>query len=148
MVKARAAGKPVAYLVGRKEFFLLDLIVGPAVLIPRPATETLVMAALAVIKTLEAPRLLDLGTGSGCIAVAIAANNKQAHITATDISADAIAVARTNADRHGVLQRIQFEVGDVYTAIDAKSKFDVIVSNPPYIPSADLTKLMIDVRDH
>jgi release factor glutamine methyltransferase len=148
MVKARAAGTPVAYLVGSKEFYLLEFAVSPAVLIPRPATETLVMAALEAIKTAESPRVLDLGTGSGCIAVTMAVQNKTATIVATDISQDALAIARRNTEKHNVAERIAFVESDLFAAVDVAKLFDAIVSNPPYIPSGDLAGLMKDVKEH
>lgn len=148
MVKARATGMPVAYLVGTKEFYLLPFIVSPAVLIPRPATETLVVAALEVIKPFPTPRVLDIGTGSGCIAVTIAAQNKAANTVAVDVSPDALSIARRNAEKHNVADRITFTESDLFTAVDSDTKFDAIISNPPYIPTAKLPELMKDVKDH
>lgn len=148
MVKSRATGTPVAYLVGEKEFYLLPFVVSPAVLIPRPATETLVLSALEVVKSIASPMILDIGTGSGCIAVAMAVQNKSVRVVATDISADALAVARRNANKHGVSERATFIHGNLFSTIDSDTKFDAIVSNPPYIPTADLATLMKDVKDH
>ena len=113
LVKQRAAGKPVAYLVGKREFFSLSFDVTPDVLIPRPETETLVVKALDLLKQRanEAaipPRVIDVGTGSGAIAVAIAKRNKAAQVVAVDVSPAALAVARRNADKHGVAERIEF----------------------------------------
>ncbi len=148
MVKARAAGMPVAYLVGTKEFYLLPFIVNQAVLIPRPATETLVLAALEAIKPLATPRVLDIGTGSGCIAVTIAAQNKAARIVAVDVSPGALAIAQSNAEKHNVADRITFFESDLFFAVGSNAKFDAIVSNPPYIATAELPELMKDVKDH
>ncbi len=148
MVKARASGMPVAYLVGTKEFYLLPFIVSPAVLIPRPATETLVLAALEVIKSFSTPNVLDIGTGSGCVGVTIAVQNKSATVIAADINSEALTVACRNVDKHGVADRITFVESDLFAAVDATAKFDAIVSNPPYIPSTEISQLMKDVKDH
>ena len=133
LVRRRAQSEPVAYLVGHREFFGLDFRVTPAVLIPRPDTETLVVELLDVAKPLTAPRILDLGTGSGCIAIAAAVNLPAAQITATDLSDAALAVARGNAESHHVLDRIRFLSGDLFAAVAHEERFDVVASNPPYI---------------
>jgi release factor glutamine methyltransferase len=125
------AGTPVAYITGRREFWSLNLNVSPAVLIPRPATELLVELALSLL--VPHARLLDLGTGSGAIALAIKQERDDCFVTATDISADAIAVARRNAEEHGL--ELDLRVGDWYTA--ASGTYDIIVSNPPYIRQGD-----------
>jgi release factor glutamine methyltransferase len=147
LVRRRVEGCPVAHLVGRKDFFKLAFEVTPAVLIPRPATESLVLAALERAKPLPAPRILDIGTGSGCIAVSVAFQHKQARVIAVDTSAEALAVARRNAERHGVADRIDFRPGDLYTPVAGEPPFDLILSNPPYIPSAEIERLAPDVRD-
>src|SRR5262245_17651547 len=146
-IKARAAGAPVAYLVGHKEFFLLDFKVTPDVLIPRPSTETLVLIALEHLKVLESPRVLDLGTGSGCIAISLAIRQKGCHVVATDASHEALAIAKENAAKHCVTGRIDFRQGDMFAPIHAGEKFDLIVSNPPYIPTPDIAGLSKDVRE-
>lgn len=148
MVKARAAGMPVAYIVGAKEFYLLEFEVSPAVLVPRPATETLVLAALEAIRHLPAPRILDVGTGSGCVAVAIGFHQRNSNFVATDISEAALAIARRNVARHELQGRITLVECDLFSAFDAESQFDLIVANPPYIPANELNQLMKDVRDH
>jgi release factor glutamine methyltransferase len=148
LVRRRVEGCPVAYLVGRKEFYKLSFEVNPAVLIPRPATEALVMAALEIIKPLAAPRVLDVGTGSGCIAVCIAKRHVGATVTAVDSSEEALAVARRNAEKHGVADRVTFCKGDLFNGIATEASFDLIVSNPPYIKTAVLATLAPDVRDH
>jgi release factor glutamine methyltransferase len=147
-VKRRVEGCPVAYLVGTKEFYLLPFEVTPAVLIPRPATESLVLAALERAKPLPAPRLLDVGTGSGCIAVSVAKRHPGARVVAVDTSDDALAVARRNAERHGVASRVTFRTGDLYADLASESPFDFILSNPPYIPTADIDTLAPEVRGH
>ncbi|HJZ93309.1 MAG TPA: peptide chain release factor N(5)-glutamine methyltransferase [Gemmataceae bacterium] len=146
MIKKRAEGMPVAYLVGYRDFYSLDFAVTPAVLIPRPETETLVMEALRVVKAIDAPRVLDVGTGSGCIAVTIARQHKTARVTATDLSADALAVAGTNAQRHGVTDRVTFVQGDLFAPV-SQGAFDLVVSNPPYIARAEFAALDAGVRD-
>jgi release factor glutamine methyltransferase len=147
LVERRLAGWPVAYLVGRKEFFLLNFEVTPAVLIPRPATETLVVAAIERLKMLETPRVLDLGTGSGCIAISLAVRLPSARIIATDSSIEALAVAQRNAACHHVENRVEFRHGDLDSPV-LGGFFSAVVSNPPYVPSADIATLAVEVRDH
>ena len=146
MIKKRAEGMPVAYLVGYREFYQLDFAVSPAVLIPRPETETLVMEAVRRLKPLVTPRVLDIGTGSGAIAVTIAKQHKTVQITAVDVSPQALAVAKTNAEKHGVADRITFLEGDLFAPV-AGQTFDLVVSNPPYIAQSEFPSLDIGVRD-
>ena len=148
LIKRRVDGWPVAYLVGEKEFYLLKYEVSPAVLIPRPETETLVLEALRLLKPQREPAVLDLGTGSGCIAVSIAHQKKDAQVTAVDISPDALDVARRNVVRHGVAKRVAFLQGDLFGPLPAGSEFHLIVSNPPYVTPGELAALAPDVRDH
>jgi release factor glutamine methyltransferase len=148
LIKRRLDGWPVAYLVGSREFYLLPFDVDPAVLIPRPDTETLVLEALDRLKPLAAPAVLDLGTGSGCIAVSLAHQKKDARVTATDISPDALAVARRNAAKHGVADRVAFVDGDLFAPLPPGDTFDLIVSNPPYVAPGEFAALAPDVRDH
>ena len=131
----RAAGEPIAYLLGQREFWGLMLDVSPAVLIPRPETEELVEHALAIIAQCVQPRILDLGTGSGAIALALAKERPDARITASDTSPAALAVAQANGQRLG-LQRVQFVQSDWYQAIEQTS-MDLIISNPPYVADGD-----------
>ena len=145
LVRRRAQSEPVAYLVGHREFFSLDFHVTPDVLIPRPDTETLIVEALAVAKPLEAPSILDVGTGSGCIAVALAVNLPTARVTAIDISTAALAVARENAQRHNLGERIEFLESDLFAVLDPDRTFYLVVSNPPYIPDAEIDTLQADV---
>jgi release factor glutamine methyltransferase len=147
LVKRRSEGAPVAYLVGRKEFFSLSLIVSPAVLIPRPDTETAVVVALDCLKGKPAPRVVDVGTGSGCLALAIAKHHPTAQVLAIDLSEDALAVARKNAEILGLLDRIEFRRGDLLATAAQDGPFDMIVSNPPYIASGEIAKLERGVRD-
>jgi release factor glutamine methyltransferase len=147
LVKQRLEGRPVAHLLGRKEFFSYEFEVSSAVLIPRPDSEWLVTHALELLKPLESPRVLDLGTGSGCLAIALALRHRGAQLTAVDLSPDALAVARRNAERHKVTDRIRFLEGDLFAPLEPAEQFDLIVSNPPYIRHADLAMLDADVRD-
>ena len=146
IVKRRSEGTPVAHLVGHCEFYSLSFAVSPDVLIPRPETETLVMEALRLLKPLAAPRVLDLGTGSGCIALTIAKQHKSSRVTAVDISPKALAIARGNAEHHGVAERVTFLEGDLFAPV-AVQTFDLIVSNPPYIAHAEFPTLDPGVRD-
>ena len=148
LVQSRIKGQPVAYLLERKEFFSLEFEVNPAVLVPRPDTEWLVTECLALAKAMEAPRLLDVGTGSGCVAIALAGRHKGAAVVASDISGDALAVARRNAERHKLGERIRFLEGDLFAALQPDESFDFILSNPPYLSSAALAALPAEVRDH
>lgn len=135
LVSRRAAGEPVPYLTGRREFFGIEFKVTPAVLIPRPETELLVELALERIPADRQCRVLDLGTGSGCIALSIARHRPQARVTATDCSRDALAVARENAAVLGA-RHVEFAAGSWFAAVRG-SQFDLIVSNPPYVAVGD-----------
>jgi len=148
LFKRRLEGFPVAYLVGSREFYLLEFEVTPAVLVPRPETETLVAEALERLKSRTTPMVLDLCTGSGCIAISIAHQKTDARVTATDVSPDALDVAKRNARRHGVEPRMHFRQGDLFAALPAGSLFDAIVSNPPYVTPGELATLAPDVREH
>lgn len=132
LVAQRAMGHPVAYLVGTREFYGRDFEVGPAVLIPRPETETLVEAALARMQAAAA--VLDLGCGSGAIAVTLACERPQAGVEAVDASAEALELARRNAARHGA--RVGFAHGSWYAPV-ADRRFDLVVANPPYVAAGD-----------
>lgn len=146
LVSRRAAGEPVAYITGEREFYGLMFKVTPAVLIPRPETELLVELALERIPADMPCRVLDLGTGSGCVALAIAMQRPKARVTATDFSRDALDVASANALALGV-HNIEFLHGDWFDAIDTRSRrFDLIVSNPPYIAAGDLHLSEGDLR--
>jgi release factor glutamine methyltransferase len=147
LVRRRAQSEPVAYLVGHREFFGLDFRVTPAVLIPRPDTETLVVELLDVAKSLPAPRILDVGTGSGCIAIAAAVNQAAAQVTATDSSEAALSIARENAESLHVVDRVRFLSGDLFGPV-ASERFDIAASNPPYIADHEKETLMNDVRKY
>ena len=135
-VKRRGAGEPVAYIVGHKEFYSINFDVTPSVLIPRPETEHIVVAAIEAAKSIDdSPiRIIDVGTGSACVAIALAKHIESSVIAATDVSTDALEVARTNAAKHDVTDRVRFFTGDLLEALPAGSKpVHLIVSNPPYI---------------
>jgi len=134
----RLSGEPIAYLVGKRGFHDIELYVASGVLIPRPETEILVEIALREIQTLNRPaNILDLGTGSGAIALAIAHSAPQTIVTATDQSLEALAIAKMNADQLGFSDRVQFAQGSWYEALKEAIQFDVILSNPPYIAAGD-----------
>lgn len=152
MVREAVTGKPIAYLTGRKEFFSLAFEVTPDVLIPRPETEILVERVISILKpTPGAPvRILDLCTGSGCIAIALARHLPAASFYASDISESALRVAAINAARHGVAERIEFRPGDLFAPWSGASRtlpFDFIVCNPPYVAVGD-PEIDKHVRDH
>lgn len=150
LIKRRTSREPVAYIVGRKEFWSMDLEVNRSVLIPRPETECLVeraLESLAVDSNPGSKSILELGTGSGAVILALASENSRHSYLGTDISSDALGVARRNAIRHGLGSKIRFMVADWFAAFNAKSgSFDLIVSNPPYIRSADLRRLQPEIH--
>ncbi len=146
MIARRVAREPIAYIIGSKEFFSLDFEVTPAVLIPRPETETVVEAALKFLAMRPEPRVLDIGTGSGAIAIAIAANAPNVQIKAIDISQEALEVARRNAIRHRCTDRLDLIAADLFP--DDASRFDLIVSNPPYVADGDFETLQPEIRLH
>jgi release factor glutamine methyltransferase len=149
LVKRRGEGEPVAYLVGSREFFSLPFAVNSAVLIPRPETEGLVIRVLDLCQSAGQPsRIVDVGTGSGAIAVTLAKRLPKATFVATDISAAALAVARDNATRLGVADRIEFVECDLLDAPAAAGPWDVIASNPPYVREDEFDALPRDVRLH
>ncbi|MCB9541841.1 MAG: peptide chain release factor N(5)-glutamine methyltransferase [Myxococcales bacterium] len=141
-VRRRGRHEPVAYITGQKGFWSLDLAVDARVLVPRPDTERLVERAIARLEGREAPRVVDVGCGSGAIALAIAHDRPDAQVTGVDRSPDALAVSRQNAATLG-LDRVVFREGDLLAGLDGP--FDLVASNPPYIPSADIEALMPDV---
>jgi release factor glutamine methyltransferase len=151
-VERRAAGEPFQYIAGRQEFYGLEFEVTPDVLIPRPETELLVEKALELLKGTVAPLLCDVGTGSGCIAVTLLHERKNARGFALDLSPAALAVAARNAARHGVGERLKLLVSDCFEALRSdehgETRFDLIASNPPYIAESDIEGLQKEVRDH
>ena len=152
LVRRRAEGTPVAYLVGRKEFYSLSFSVTPDVLVPRPETEFLVIRLLDLVAertpAREGPAIADVGTGSGNIAVCAVKWLATCQVTALDICAKALAVAAANAAQHGVAERIEFLTSDLFAAVAPERRFDFVVSNPPYVSDGELGALTRDVRDY
>lgn len=145
-VERRSTREPFQYIVGRQEFYGLDFVVEPEVLIPRPETEILVEAAIVELSNREEPRFCEVGVGSGCVSISILVSQPTASAVAVDISRPALAVAQRNAIAHQVDDRIELIESDLFTNV--KGKFDLIVSNPPYIPAEDIDLLQIEVRDY
>ena len=161
LIERRANGVPTQYLTGSQEFWGLEFEVGPGVLIPRPETEHVIEVALSRMRTrrMDRLRVADVGTGSGCLAIALASELPRAEIVATDISAVALDYARRNAARHGFSHRIHFrrvdilpsgadDDGEASSAPDRPDRFDLLVSNPPYVAQKDAPQLPLEVRDH
>jgi release factor glutamine methyltransferase len=149
LIGRRLEGCPVAYLVGRKEFFGLRFEVSPAVLIPRPESEYVVIECLRLAKGIPEPRVLDLGTGSGNLAIAVAHQHSGARVTAVDVGLEALVVAKRNAEQHKVSNRIQFLRGNLYEPLkEDEARFDFILSNPPYISQEELANLPKGVKDY
>ena len=169
-VGRRAQGMPVAYIVGHKEFYSLDFEVTPDVLIPRSETESLVVALLDHAKRkgagdsglgatesdstpspqppVPSPQICDVGTGSGIIAVCAAKYLPQSHVTAIDLSPAALEVARRNAERHQVADRVTFIESNLFAAVPGEARFDAVVSNPPYVSTTEMANLPPDVKDY
>jgi release factor glutamine methyltransferase len=152
LIQRRLKREPVQYITGVQEFWSMEFNVGPQVLIPRPETEILVEQVVSIIKDRKAAgesarlSVLDIGTGSGALAVAIASELPDAEIWATDISTDALEVARANAHKHGLEDRVRFLESDIFSVLNnVQQQFDVIVSNPPYIPREDYAALSPEV---
>jgi release factor glutamine methyltransferase len=154
LVRRRLKREPLEYITRHKEFWSLDFQVGPEVLIPRPETEILVEQVIRLFKQGRLPekdrlKILDLGTGCGALAVSLAREIKNAFVWATDISEEALEVARLNAETHEVAERIVFKRGDLWQPFEENdTRFDVIVSNPPYVDSRAFHTLPPEVRDH
>ncbi len=150
-VNRRVNGEPIQYITGEQDFDGLSMSVNKAVLIPRPETELLVEHVSRLIDDMEhpdSPTLVDIGTGSGAIAISLAVRHPRLHVMAVDISEEALRMARQNAARHGVEQRITFLRGDLLQPlIDKKQAVDIVVSNPPYIPTREIEKLDSHVKD-
>ncbi len=141
----RVRGVPAQYITGHQEFWGLDLIVTPAVLIPRPETEHLVETVLELAHGVERPTIVDVGTGSGCVALALARELPQAEIHATEISAEALEIARANAARLQLQDRVTFHHADLVADITGRA-FDIVASNPPYVGSSEADKVQLEVR--
>ena len=150
LVRQRAEGKPVAYLVGRREFYSLSFRVTADVLIPRPETELLVLRAIDLVKQLSKgrpPLVADIGTGSGIVAVCLAKHLPAAQFVAVDASPAALDIAKENAATHGVAERIEFVEGDLFASVAADRQFDLVASNPPYVSEAEFAALDPTVRN-
>jgi release factor glutamine methyltransferase len=149
-VKRRANREPLQHIIGTANFCGLEFLVNKSVLIPRPETEILAERAWNFLSTFNSQpsTALDFGTGSGCLAVMLAQKCPSAKIHALDISPEAIGVARENATRHQAIERIEFHQGNGFAAFSEKIEFDLIVANPPYIASAEISTLEPEVRDH
>jgi release factor glutamine methyltransferase len=143
----RHRGEPIQYIIGETEFYGLPFKVTPDVLIPRPETEHLVEKAIELARLRTAPRIVDVCTGSGAIAVALAHALPAAGITATDLSDPALTIARENAQRNGVEPRIRFLRGDLLAPL-AGEQFEIVVANPPYVPTIERESMAVEVRDH
>jgi release factor glutamine methyltransferase len=148
LVTRRRASEPVAYILGRKEFYGRTFVVSPAVLVPRPDTEALVERALALLPVASAAHVLDLCTGSGAIAVSLAAERPRLRVEATDLSPEALAVARQNVEANGLSERVVLRQGDLFAALAERRRFALITANPPYIPAGDARSLPRDVVAH
>ncbi len=150
LVRRRLDREPTAYIVGRRAFWTIELAVGPGVLVPRPETEGLVEAALAHLIAAgdEAPRLLDMCTGSGAVALALAAELPGARVTAVDASGRALAWARKNAVRLGLADRVDLMAADLFTALGPGARFEVITINPPYVSGGEWDGLAPEIKDH
>jgi release factor glutamine methyltransferase len=148
LVEARATRVPLQHLTGKQAFWRYVFRVTPDVLIPRPETEHLIEAALDAVRGVAAPRIVDVGTGSGCIALSLAAERPDAVVHAVDLSPAALAVARDNAERLGLADRVRFHEGDLLAPVENEPPFDVIASNPPYVGADELDALAREVRDH
>lgn len=149
LIERRAAGEPLQYITGRQEFFGLEFEVTPAVLIPRPETELIIEETIRLAQqaNLDEAIIVDVGTGSGCIAVTLAREIEDAQVFACDISPEALQVARRNAARHRLEDRIQFRESDLLAVFEIKPFADFILSNPPYVAAAEIATLQREVRD-
>jgi release factor glutamine methyltransferase len=151
LIQRRGSGEPLQYILGHQEFWSIDLTVDPRVLIPRPETEHLVeesLSILAKISSKKIPSVLELGTGSGAIAISLSKEVKNIFLVATDLSGDALMVAKENAKQAGVSDKIGFVKGDLLNPFHPGETFDLILSNPPYISDSEISDLSREVRDH
>lgn len=145
----RRAHEPMAYILGSREFYGLDILVGPGVLVPRPETEHLVEEGLKALEGIESPRVLDLCTGSGCVALALAHERPDAKVVGVDISKEALAFAQRSADKLELSQRVQWLVGELYDPVAAAGGFfNLITANPPYIREDEWQGLSPEVREY
>ncbi len=149
LIQRRGQREPLQYIVGSTSFCGLEIALNQHVLIPRPETELLAERGWQMLNgEHRAPLVLDFGTGSGCVAIVLAIKSPKTQVCALEICPAAIVVARQNADRHGVAERIQFFEGDSFAVLPRELAFDLIISNPPYIPTAEIETLQPEVRDY
>jgi release factor glutamine methyltransferase len=146
LVERRRVGEPLQYIIARQEFFKLDFEVTPDVLIPRPETELIVETSLELLQTDPEPYFVDIGTGSGCIAISILHELPKARALATDVSRDALHVALRNAERHSVSDRLTLLESDCFSDLDSNRSFTLITSNPPYVSAEELKSVQREVR--
>lgn len=146
IVKRRKTRYPLQYILNQSWFFGRAFYVDESVMIPTPETEQVCQTAISFLNEIEQPNLLDIGAGSGVIAITLAAEVTKCSVTAVDISADALTTANRNADTHGVSDRIEFRQSDIFENINSKEKFDLIISNPPYISEIDFPLLPPEVK--
>lgn len=144
----RLRGEPVVRILGEKEFYSLSFQLSDATLIPRPETEMLVVRGLEILEGRHHKRILDLGTGTGCVAISLLTESPSARAVAVDLSAEAIVTAQANADRLGVDKRLELRKGSWFNPLQRGEVFDLIVSNPPYISTPEIAGLAREVRDH
>ena len=148
LIAQRAERIPLQHLLGSAVFCGLEMEVNDHVLVPRPETELLAEQAWGFVSGLSSPTVLDFGTGSGCLAIVVAAHCLGARAMALDISSEALVVARANAERHGVAAHIEFHECDGREGLPGEDPFDLVLANPPYIPTGDLLALQTEVREH
>jgi release factor glutamine methyltransferase len=146
LIERRAGGEPMQYVTGHQEFFKLDFEVTPAVLIPRPETELIVETALELLRNEPNPYIVDVGTGSGCLAISLLYELSAARGLATDVSVAALQIAQRNAERHGVKDRLTLVGSDCFSALEASGSVHLIVSNPPYVSDEEMKDLQREVR--
>jgi release factor glutamine methyltransferase len=146
LIERRAGGEPMQYITGHQEFFKLDFEVTPAVLIPRPETELIVEAALEILRDEPQPRIVDVGTGSGCLVISLLHELSAARGLATDVSVPALQVAQRNAQRHGVNDRLALVGSDCFSGLRADGSVHLMVSNPPYVSDDEMNGLQREVR--
>jgi release factor glutamine methyltransferase len=147
LLERRYKGEPIQYITGEQEFYGLPFRVTPDVLIPRPETEHLVGKVIGLLPLFRKPRIVDVGTGSGAIAIVLAHEWPDVVVTATDVSPSALDLARRNAERIGLADRVRFIQGDLLVPVEGE-RFDIVVSNPPYVSTADRNSLSVEVREH
>ena len=146
LLNRRAGREPFQYITGKQEFYGLDFVVSPDVLIPRPETEIVVENAIEILAKINNPRFCEIGVGSGCISVSILNEIKTAMAIGVDVSENALQIARLNAEKHSVMNRLDLKISDVFGDLQDE-KFDLIVSNPPYIPETGLQNLQAEVKN-